>query len=113
MIKLLTTDGYVAKLLEIQAFIYEQTGSLEQVQKFHDEHDRVKEFIKQNPTTPAPHPNTGDQSWPFSNGRYRIFIKVVSEDGLTYVYLLDLIDNRMMNKDVYPNNSMTTYDFED
>ncbi|MBC75102.1 MAG: hypothetical protein CME64_03730 [Halobacteriovoraceae bacterium] len=113
MTKLLTTKAYVERLLEIQNFIYEQTESIELVQKFHDEHDRVKEFIKQNPTTPAPHPSTGDQSWPFSNGRYRVFMKTVIKEEQTIVYLLDLIDNRMLNHRVYPDNSIPTYNIEE
>lgn len=112
MMRILTTDEYVNGLLEIQAFIYDQTNSLAEVKKFHSEHDRVKEFIKQNPGTPAPHPSTGTQSWPFGNGRYRLFFKVVKNTE-TIIHLLDVIDNRMLNKGVYPNNSMPTYEVDD
>ncbi len=37
---------------------------------FLTDHDYVLDFLKDNPTTPAPHPQTGDQSWPFGDGRY-------------------------------------------
>lgn len=110
--ELSTTDDYVASLLDIQAFIYEQTNSLEEVKKFHAEHDRVKDFIRQNPGTPAPHPTTGNQSWPFGNGRYRLFFKVVKAKE-SVIYLLDVIDNRMLNEKVYPNNSMPTYEIDE
>lgn len=99
------TKNYLTRLSKIEDFIFEQTGSIKELQKFHAEHDRVIEFIKQNPTTPAPHPNTGDQSWPFSNGRYRLFFKY----GKNQVFLLDLIDNRMVNIEVYPLNSVPSY----
>jgi hypothetical protein len=63
------------------------------------------EFLKENPATPALHPQTGDQSWPFGEGRYRLFFKITAEK----IYLLDLIDNRMSNLKIYPSNSITTY----
>ena len=75
------------------------------VDAFLTEHDRVLEFIKSNPTTPAPHPQTGDQTWPFGDGRYRIFFKFNGEK----IDLSDLIDNRMSNLKIYPNNSLPTY----
>jgi hypothetical protein len=112
MAQLMATKKYLERLTEIEDFIFEQTKSIENLEKFHEEHERVKEFIKQNPQTPAPHPNTGDQSWPFSNGRYRLFFKLVKrEEGI--VYLLDVIDNRMVNTQVYPNNSMPTYEIDE
>jgi len=112
MAQLKATKKYLERLTEIEDFIFEQTKSIEELEKFHEEHDRVKEFIKQNPHTPAPHPNTGDQSWPFSSGRYRLFFKIVKGEE-TVVYLLDVIDNQMLNKEIYPNNSMPTYEVED
>jgi hypothetical protein len=111
MAKIKATKNYLNRLTKIEDFIFEQTGSIEELQKFHAEHDRVIEFIKQNPTTPAPHPNTGDQSWPFSNGRYRLFFKLVKGDEDT-VYLLDAIDNRMVNIEVYLDNSMPSYEID-
>jgi len=69
-------------------------------------HDQVLEFLKQNPTTPATDPLTGDQSWPFGDGRYRLFFKFNNKD----IELLDLIDNRMSNLKIYPNNILPTYD---
>ena len=112
MTQIKVTKKYLETLTEIEDFIFEQTKSIEELEKFHAEHDRVKEFIKQNPNTPAPHPATGDQSWPFSNGRYRLFFKVVKRE-VTLIYLLDLIDNRMLNNKVYPNNSIPTYKIDE
>jgi hypothetical protein len=112
MTNMKVTKRYLETLTEIEDFIFEQTKSVEEVENFHGEHDRVKEFIRQNPCTPAPHPNTADQSWPFANGRYRLFFKVVKSDEHT-IYLLDVIDNRMLNKSVYPNNSIPTYEIDE
>ncbi len=106
MTKVKATKLYLKSLTEIEDFIFESTEDIMQVESFIDAHDNVVQFIKQNPTTPAPHPKTGDQSWPFSGGRYRLFFKLTKHQ---IIYLLDVIDNRMLNKDIYPNNSMPTY----
>ncbi len=100
------TSPYQKKLEEIEDFILESSESnFSALESFLDAHDNVLEFLKENPTTPAPHPQTGDQSWPFGDGRYRLFFKY---DGKN-IHLLDLIDNRMSNLKVYPNNTMPTY----
>ena len=104
--KIILSDTYKKRLGEIEDFIFESSeNNYSAVEKFLDDHDRTLEFIKDNPTTPAPHPQTGDQSWPFGDGRYRLFFKV---RGLS-IDLLDLIDNRMANLKIYPNNSMPSY----
>jgi hypothetical protein len=112
VVKLKATKTYLKSLTEIEDFIFDCTSSVDEIKKFHTEHERVKEFIKQNPYTPAPHPNTGDQSWPFGNGNYRLFFKAVKSDEQVILYLLDVIDNRMLNKAYYPSNSIPTYDIE-
>ncbi len=71
-------------------------------------HDNALEFLRDNPETPAPHPHTGDQSWPFGDGRYRLFFKYDGQD----ILLLDLIDNRMSNLKIYPNNTLPSYNEE-
>jgi hypothetical protein len=63
------------------------------------------EFLKGNPPTPALHPQTGDLSWPFGDGRYRLFFRFTGNN----IELLDLIDNRMSNLKIYPNNKLPTY----
>ena len=104
--KIIISNAYQKRLGEIEDFIYESSGkSYSAVDFFLTEHDRVLEFLKVNPSTPAPHPQKGDQSWPFGDGRYRIFFKFNGEK----IDLLDLIDNRMSNLKVYPNNSFPTY----
>ena len=104
--KLIVSESYKKRLGEIEDYVYESTeNNYTAVEAFLSEHDRVLEFIANNPNTAASHPQTGDQSWPFGNGRYRIFFKFNCEK----VYLLDLIDNRMSNLKVYPNNSLPTY----
>ncbi len=42
-------------------------------------HDNILEFLKQNPTTPPCHPQTGDQSWPFADGRYAYFSNLMAK----------------------------------
>jgi hypothetical protein len=75
--KIFFTDAYSASLEAIEDFIYESVQDLSVVAAFLDEHDRALQFIADNPGTPAVHPTTGDQSWPFGEGRYRLFFKVV------------------------------------
>lgn len=104
--KIIFTKVYEQQLSEIENFIFiSSEGNISFVEKFLDDHEDALLFLKQNPTTPAPHPHTGDQSWPFSDGRYRLFFKITAGR----IYLLDLIDNRMVNLKVYPNNKMPTF----
>lgn len=104
--KVFLTPVYENRLREIEDFIFTSTDkNILYVEKFLEEHDQVLEFLKENPNTPAPHPQTGDQSWPFGNGRYRLFFKIVGSS----IYLLDIIDNRMSNQKIYPNNRLPTY----
>lgn len=99
--------------MQIEDFILESTKSIEMVERFLDEHDRVLTFIEHNPTTPAVHPATGDQSWVFGDGRYRLFFKSVNSGADLLVYLTHVIDNRQANLTIYPNNSIPTYTEED
>lgn len=109
MAKFYFTKNYSKELERIEDFILESTENIEQVEKFLDEHDQTLEFISQNPKTPAIHPTTGDQSWVFSDGRYRLFFKVTHEDDTTQVFLLHIIDNREANLKIYPGNNLPTY----
>lgn len=114
MAKILFTDVYEKRLSGIEEFIFETTGSFEVLGKFLDEHDRALAFISNNPGTPAPHSATGDQSWAFGDGRYRLFFKAVSDKNQNItIYLTHIIDNRQANRDVYPNNSMPTFHEDD
>lgn len=103
---LVFSSTYLKRLSEIEDFVFTSSGdSISAVESFLDEHDQVLAFLRQNPGTPAVHPLTGDQSWPFGDGRYRIFFKFNNKK----VNLLDLIDNRMANLKIYPSNSLPTY----
>ena len=107
--QIVLTDTYDIRLSEIEDFIFESSHEdITQIEKFINDHDRVLEFLKENSNTPAPHPQTGDQSWPFGEGRYRLFFKVSGSK----IFLLDLIDNRMSNLKIYPNNKLPTYNEE-
>jgi hypothetical protein len=111
MVKILLTAAYGKRLSEIEDFIFESTASLELIGRFLDEHDRALLFLSTNPGTPALHPETGDQSWIFGDGRYRIFYNTVNGPGQDItLYLTHLIDNRQANIEIYPGNSMPTYD---
>ncbi len=105
-VKIILSEAYQRRLGEIEDFIWESSGkSILALEVFLSSHDNILEFLKQNPTTPANHPQTGDQSWPFSDGRYRLFFKFNGED----IELLDLIDNRMSNLKIYINNVLPTF----
>ena len=109
MARFIFTKHYNSALERIEDFIFTSTGSFDQVSQFLDEHDNVLRFLEQNPKTPAIHPVTGDQSWIFGEGRYRLFFKSVEKDSELAIYLVHLIDNREANIDVYPGNRIPTY----
>jgi hypothetical protein len=97
---------YQKRLEEIEEFIWETSGkNFLAIDAFLTAHDHVLNFLKDNPTTPATHFQTGDQSWPFGDGRYRLFFKFINNN----IHLIDLIDNRMSNLKIYPNNVLPTY----
>jgi len=105
--KIILSDAYLKRLGEIEDFIWESSGkSIFAMEAFLTSHDNVLEFLKENPTTSSRHFQTGDQSWPFGDGRYRLFFRFNSKN----IELLDLIDNRMNNLKIYPNNTLPTYD---
>ena len=107
--KILITLAYERRLSLVEDFILMSTeNSISTLEKFYDEHDRVLEFLRLNPMTAGPHSLTGDQSWPFGDGRYRLCYKFSGDK----IYLLDLIDNRMSNPEIYPENSIPTYEEE-
>lgn len=104
------TDVYRVELNRIEKFISENLDNDRILEKFVSEHDKILEFVGSNPKAAAVHPATGDQSWVFGNGRYRIFFKTVSNKNSLHIYLLHIIDNREANLEVYPNNTLPTYD---
>jgi hypothetical protein len=77
---------------------------------FADEHDGVLRFISSNPTIPAVHPATEDQSRPFADGLDRIIYKYVQRGKEMFIYLIHLIANRKANLAIYPANKMPTLD---
>jgi hypothetical protein len=109
-VKIILSATYQKRLGEIEDFIWESSGeSILPLEAFLSSHDSILEFLKLNPTTPVYHPQTGDQSWPFSDGRYRLFFKFNGKE----IELLDLIDNRMSNLKIYPGNVLPTYSEEE
>lgn len=110
MAKIFRTAAYEKRLCEIEDFIFDSVGTIEAVGRFLDEHDRVLAFLANNPKTPGPHPETGDQSWVFGEGRYRLFFQSVTHPKHDFkIYLTHIIDNRQLNQKVYPENSMPTF----
>lgn len=110
MVKFIFTKNYEIALARIEDYIFAATGSLDAVGSFLDEHDKALKFVGDSPKTPAIHPVTGDQSWNFAGGRYRLFFRYVEHKGKISVFLLHLIDNKEVNLDVYPNNKIPTYE---
>ncbi len=59
-VKIILSDAYQSRLGEIEDFIWESSGkSILAMEAFLSSHDKILEFLKQNPTTPARHPQTG------------------------------------------------------
>ncbi len=110
MTKFIFTTNYNHNLERIEDYILTASDNINAVGEFLDEHDKAFQFIEQNPHTASPHPTTGDQSWLFGNGRYRLFFKCVQSAEFMTVYLIHIIDNKELNKNVYPKNSFPTYD---
>jgi len=107
--KFIFTDQYNNSLERIEDHIL-ATADISHVEKFLDEHDRLLKFIEQNPNTAAVHPLTGDQAWVFASGRYRAFYRAVDINTVLTIFMTDIIDNRELNKKIYPANSIPTYD---
>ncbi len=82
---------------------------MDSVSRFLDEHDRALEFVARNPNASPVHPEAGDQTWLFSEGRYRIFFKIVGGEEDLLIFLTHLIDNREANLPIYPGNKMPTF----
>ena len=85
----LITSSYQKKLTDIENFVWESTEkNRDLLEEFLTDHDKVLDFIKENPKTPAPHPQTGDQSWPFGNGRYRLFLNLKGKILFYWILLI-------------------------
>lgn len=109
--KIIFTEAYEDALGKIEDFIfYSSQQEIAVLEWFWDEQDHALQFIVENPQIPAVHPATGDQSWPFADGRYRIFFKYITHAESNAVYLTHIIDNRQANLKVYSGNKMPTYD---
>lgn len=110
MAKFVFSDSYNKNLERIENYILEAAESIDAVCEFLDQHDKVLQFIEQNPTTAAAHPTTGDQSWVFADGRYRVFFKCSGSGSDLVIYFIHIIDNKELNKNIYPGNKIPTYD---
>jgi hypothetical protein len=106
--KFVFSPQYESALRKIEDHIFESNQDLQNLVDFLEEHDRILKFIETNPQTPAIHPVTGDQSWVFSDGRYRMFFRVDQRRPMT-INLIDLIDNREANLHLYPEHKIPTY----
>jgi hypothetical protein len=112
MVRFFFSANYNSRLERIEDHILATTESLDFVTQFLDDHDKVLQFIENNPNTPAIHPVTEDQTWVFGDGRYRMFFRVARLNNELHIYLTHLIDNREANLAVYPDNKIPTYDEE-
>ena len=111
--KIILTDAYEHSLEQIEDFIFASSHDVESVELFLKDHDKVLQFLLENPETPAVHPVTGDQSWVFGEGRYRVFFRVILSGRTSGIYMLHIIDNRAANRSVYPGNSIPTYEIDE
>ena len=109
MAQFIFSENYNNQLERIEDYILETTDSIDKVSEFLDQHDQVLRFIEQSPTTAAVHPTTGDQSWVFGEGRYRVFFRCVDLKNNLMIYLVHIIDNKELNNKVYPENKIPTY----
>lgn len=107
--KIIFTPTYEDSLRTIEDFIYKSTQDFALLESFAEEHDRALAFIAENPSTPAVHPTTGDQSWPFADGRYRLFFKFLQNGKAKFIYMIHLIDNKQANLAIYPGNKLPTF----
>jgi hypothetical protein len=112
MAKVKISPNYEAALARIEDYVFDATDSIDAVERFTHEHEKALQFICENPKTPAVHPVTGDQSWNFGDGRYRMFFRCIGDDKDMILFLTHIIDNKEINPDVYPNNKIPTYDEE-
>ena len=85
MARFFFSENYNATLERIEDHILATTDSLDFVNQFLDSHDAVLQFIANHPGTPAVHPVTGDQTWVFGDGRYRIFFKTALHESELHV----------------------------
>ena len=113
MAKFYFSKSYEKSLSVIEDFIFDSTQSIDLIESFLNEHDETLNFIAQNPSTPAVQPTTGEQSWIFGDGRYRLFFKVINNQDDIKIYFTHIIDNRQANLKIYPSNSLATYYEED
>jgi hypothetical protein len=111
--RIVLTDAYERELTRIEDFIFSAADDVSVVEGFIALHDDALAFIAANPKTPAVHPATGDQSWIFGNGRYRVFFKIVGEGRKATLFMTHIIDNREANLSVYPGNSLPTYTIDE
>jgi hypothetical protein len=111
--KIILTEAYERALEQIEDFIFAGSHQIELVERFLHDHDLALQFLLDNPDTPAVHPVTGDQSWVFGDGRYRIFFRVVINRQSGAINMVHIIDNRAANLAVYPGNSLPTYEIDE
>lgn len=107
-LRIVLTDAYDKALSDIEDYIFGHAADIGSLQSFWQAHDEALRFISENPQTAAIHPTTGDQSWPFGEGRYRVFFKHVLAQKI--IYMTHIIDNKQANLEIYPGNSLPTYD---
>lgn len=106
LISFKATDGFEKELRRIEDFIFNVRGEITDVEKFLDELQAITIFIRSNPNTPSIDPKTGDHSWPFGDGKYRIFYTVLDDT----VFLTDIIANKAANLDRYPEHKIDDED---
>ena len=113
MARFLFSQRYKRNIERIEDHLFKTTESVRVVSQFLNMHDAALAFLAENPSIGAVQPEAGEQSWAFCNGRYRVFYFTKSHKKELTIYLTHIIDNKELNQDIYPTNSIPTYEDDD
>ena len=96
--------------------IFNQREEISDLEKFLNQFSSVIEFIRLNPFTPSTDHKTGDRTWPFNDGKYRLFYSVIERKEHIEVLLTDIDANQAANLDRFPEHQISdedTFDTEE
>ena len=105
--KIKATPSFEIALNLIENFIFNTRKELSDLDKFLDQLSTVIEFIRNNPTTPNAEEKTGDRTWPFGEGKFRIFYLVSNTTDGIEVLLTDIDANKAANLDRFPDHKIS------
>ena len=109
-VRLKRSAQFEKSLSQIEDFIFSQRQRVEDVERFLDQIEHVTEFVRNNPKTPALDPKTGDRSWPFGEGDYRLYFANQETNDEVIVLLSDVDASKAANLDRYPEHEILPED---